>query len=106
MAVSKPKKAKKERSGGLFSVLVRLAVAGFCCYLLVCLVSNEVDIMIKNQQISTLEQQIAQQQAETVEMQRLMESSADINQYYEKVAREKLGYSFPDERIFVDITGK
>ncbi len=99
------RKDREHASGGLLSVLLRLAVLAFCGYLLVCLVANEVDIMVKNQQIATLEQQIAQQQAETTELQRLMGSSDDINEYYEKIAREKLGYSFPDEQIFVDMTG-
>lgn len=95
----------EKRSGGPFSVLVRLGVVALCGYLLVCLVTNEVDIMVKKQQIAALQQQIAQQQAQSTELQRLLGSSDDINDYYEKIAREKLGYSFPDEQIFVDITG-
>lgn len=87
-------------------MLARLAVLGLCGYLLFSLVSNEVDILVKNQQIASLKQQIASQQAQTTELQRLLDSSDDINQYYEKIAREKLGYSFPDEQIFVDITGQ
>ena len=86
-------------------MIVRLGVVALCGYLLVCLVTNEVDIMVKKQQIAALQQQIAQQQAQSTELQRLLESSDDINDYYEKIAREKLGYSFPDEQIFVDITG-
>lgn len=97
---------KEKASGGLFSVLLRLGVVAFCLYLLGCLISNEVDIMVKNQQIATLQQQIEQQQAESTELQRLMESSDNINEYYEKIAREKLGYAYPDEQIFVDITGQ
>lgn len=97
---------KKKSSGGLFSVLVRLGVIALCLYLVVCLVANEVDIMVKNQQIASLQQQISQQQAVTTELQRLLDSSDDINEYYEKIAREKLGYSYPDEQIFVDITGQ
>ena len=49
---------------------------------------------------------MAQQQSETLELQRLLESGSDIGEYYEKVAREKLGYSYPDEQIFVDINGQ
>lgn len=99
-------KKKKPTAGGLFGVLARLLVLVFCGYLLVCLVSNELDIMIKNRQIASLEEQIAQQQAESTELQRLLESGDDISEYYEKIAREKLGYSYPDEQIFVDITGQ
>ena len=97
---------KKKAAGGLFGVLIRLLVIALCGYLVISLVSNEMDIMIKNQQIASLKQQVAQQQAETLELQRLLESGSDIGEYYEKIAREKLGYSYPDEQIFVDINGQ
>ena len=97
---------KKKAAGGLFSVLIRLLVIALCGYLVVSLVTNEMDIMIKNQQIASLKQQVLQQQAETLELQRLLESGSDIGEYFEKIAREKLGYSYPDEQIFVDINGQ
>ncbi len=106
MEYTRPEKKKKATAGGLFGVISRLLILVFCGYLLVSLVSNELDIMIKNQQVASLEQQIAQQQAASLELQRLLESGDDIGDYYEKIAREKLGYSFPDEQIFVDINGQ
>ncbi len=106
MQYERPEKKKKAMAGGLFGVLLRLLIIVFCGYLLVSLVTNEMDIMIKNQQIASLRQQVAQQQAESLELQRLLESGDDISEYYEKIAREKLGYSFPDEQIFVDINGQ
>ena len=106
MEYVRTRKKKKATAGGLFRVLVRLLVIAFCGYMLVSLVSNEVDIMIKNREIASLEEKLAQQQAATLELQRLMESSDDISEYYEKIAREKLGYSYPDEQIFVDISGQ
>ena len=106
MQYTKAEKKKKPAAGGLFGVLLRLLIIAFCGYLLITLVTNEMDIMIKNQQIASLKQQVAQQQSETLELQRLLESRSDIGEYYEKVAREKLGYSYPDEQIFVDINGQ
>ena len=106
MQYVRAEKKKNAAAGGLFGVLLRLLVIGLCGYLVVSLVSNEMDIMIKNQQIASLKQQVAQQQAETLELQRLLESGSDIGEYYEKIAREKLGYSYPDEQIFVDINGQ
>ena len=95
---------KKGRSS-LPQVIMRLAVAALCIYLLIGLISNEVDIAVKNRRIATLEQQIAQQQSDTVELRRLLGSGADIDAYYEKIAREKLGFAYPDEKVFVDISG-
>ncbi len=96
----------RKASGGFVTVVLRLAVVALCGYLLVSLVSNQVDIMVKNQQIAGLQQQLAQQQAATTELERLLGSNDDIGEYYEKIAREKLGYSYPDEQIFMDITGQ
>ncbi len=106
MQYERTRKKKKAVAGGLLGVLGRLAVVAFCGYLVVSLVSNELDIMISNRQIASLEEELAQQQAATLELQRLIESGDDISEYYEKIAREKLGYSYPDEQIFVDISGQ
>ncbi len=100
------KRPARKASGGFVSALLRLVTAAFCCYLLVSLVTNQVDIMVKNQQIASLQQQIEQQRAQTTELERLLGSNDDIGEYYEKIAREKLGYAYPDEQIFMDITGQ
>ena len=95
----------RKAHGTLPQVILRLVVTALCVYLLVGLISNEVDIAVKNRRVATLEQQIAQQQSDTVELRRLLGSGADIDAYYEKIAREKLGYAYPDEKVFVDISG-
>ena len=32
-------------------------------------------------------------------------SREDDSEYIERVAREKLGYAYPDERVYIDISG-
>ena len=51
-----------------------------------------------------LNEQIAQQQTENQEMQRIL--SGDADQITEWVARDSYNYAAPNERIFVDVTGK
>ena len=58
----------------------------------------------KRAELETLNEQIAQQQTENQEMQRIL--SGDADQITEWVARDSYNYAAPNERIFVDVTGK
>ena len=50
-----------------------------------------------------LQAKVEQQTNENKELQQLLDSGMD-RAYIEKIAREKLGYVSPRERVFVDIT--
>lgn len=67
-------------------------------------ISNQVTISSKRAELETLNEQIAQQQTENQEMQRIL--SGDADQITEWVARDSYNYAAPNERIFVDVTGK
>ena len=81
----------------LFFVLMRLSM-------LAAYISNQVTISSKRAELETLNEQIAQQQTENQEMQRIL--SGDADQITEWVARDSYNYAAPNERIFVDVTGK
>ena len=66
-------------------------------------VSNQVTISSKQTELDALNEQIAQQQAENEEMQRIL--SGDPDEITEWVARDSYGYAAPNERIFADISG-
>ena len=74
-------------------------------YLAGALITTQVEIVAKRQQLENITQQVNAQTAENMELQRTLESD-DENAYIERVAREKLGYALPDERVFVDMSGK
>ena len=57
----------------------------------------------KRAELETLNEQIAQQQTENQEMQRIL--SGDADQITEWGARDSYNYAAPNERIFVDVTG-
>ena len=59
---------------------------------------------LSDAELDTLNEQIAQQQTENQEMQRIL--SGDADQITEWVARDSYNYAAPNERIFVDVTGK
>ncbi len=90
---------------GLSHLLLRVGVALIGAYLVVGMVFNQVEIASKRQQLETVQQQLAAQQAQNDEISRVLESGSD-EEIIERVARDKMGYAKPNERVFVDVTGK
>ena len=84
--------------------LVRLFFVLMLLSMLAAYISNQVTISSKRAELETLNEQIAQQQTENQEMQRILGGDAD--QITEWVARDSYNYAAPNERIFVDVTGK
>ena len=80
----------------LFFVLMLLSM-------LAAYISNQVTISSKRAELETLNEQVAQQQTENQELQRVL--SGDADQITEWVARDSYNYAAPNERIFVDVTG-
>ena len=84
--------------------LIRLFFVLMLLSMLAAYISNQVTISSKRAELETLNEQIAQQQTENQEMQRIL--SGDADQITEWVARDSYNYAAPNERIFVDVTGK
>lgn len=100
------KQAKsKRKKGSAYRLLLRLAVAAAAVYLVVTFVSGQMQVAQKQRELAELDAMVERQAEQNAELERLMESG-DEDAYVERVAREKLGYARPDERVFVDISGK
>ena len=99
------KKVSKKSKKSYYALFLKGGVALLCIYLVVALVMSQVEIMIKRQQIDSLDSAITRQVAENQELQRLL-TSGDEDEYIERIARDKYGYAGPQERIFIDIQGK
>ncbi len=80
----------------LFFVLLLLSM-------LAAYVSNQVTSSSKQAELDALNEQIAQQQAENEELERIL--SGDPDEIVEWIARDSYGYAAPNERIIVDISG-
>lgn len=74
-------------------------------YLVAGLVFNQVDIAAKQKELQDLENQLEQQRQQNDELERVLESGSDA-EIIERVARDKLGYAKPNERVFIDVTGQ
>ena len=95
---TKPKMSMKKL---LFRVTTVVAAA----YLVVSFVGGQFQVAAKRGELQELDAQLEKQVATNKELVRMMESGDD-EAYVERVAREKLGYARPQERVFVDLTGE
>ena len=95
---------KKSGKRAFGKTLIRLFFVLMLLSMLAAYISNQVTISSKRAELETLNEQIAQQQTENQEMQRIL--SGDADQITEWVARDSYNYAAPNERIFVDVTGK
>ena len=96
MAQTKRKKKK------LSNIAVKLAAVLASAYLVVSFVSGQLQVAAKRHEYEQLTQKLEAQKLQNQELQQLMDSG-DEDAYIERVAREKLGYARPNERVFVDI---
>lgn len=86
------------------SVLFKVFMACFVCYAVYTLVTLGIAIMNKETAIRELQEQIEMQKIENDELKDMVENGVSQD-YIEKIAREKLGLAYPNERIFVDSEG-
>ncbi len=67
-------------------------------------VSDLMMIAAKKQELSGVQAQLDQQKASNAELQRILDS--DDAAIQERVARDTYDYAAPNERVFVDMSGK
>ena len=96
--------AGRKKQIGFSKLALFVGLAALCVYLVITLVSAQVEIVAKRRELDGLSKQINTQNAQISELQRTIETD-DENSYYERLAREKLNYARPDERVFVDMSG-
>ena len=93
---------KKEKAKN--HIFLRLAVVAFGVYTIATLVTQQIEIRVQKAYLENIQQQCEAQEMENLEVERLL-SQGDDESYVEKVARDKLDYAYPDEKVFVDASG-
>ena len=88
----------------IFNVKVILALVLFA-YLSVSLITAQFDLVNKRQQLDILQQQKARVQLEVDDVRNTLEYESE-EEYIERIARQRLGYANPDEKLFKDIQGE
>ena len=98
-------KKRQKRAPLLPRFFLRAGLVLIGGYLVAGLVFNQVDIAAKQKELQDLENQLEQQRQQNDELERVLESGSDQD-IIERVARDKLGYAKPNERVFIDVTGQ
>ena len=91
---------RKRRSSLVFYVV---AIA-FVVYAGITLVNLQTFIQTKSNEIGDLQKRIEAQQQKNTELQNNLNKDTDTS-YVEKIAREKLGLAYPNERVFYNVDG-
>ena len=92
----------KPKSG--FSWLLRGAFLLLLISMLTAYISNQVTISSKRQELAAVQAQLEQQNQANEELARVLEG--DDDEINERIARDVYGYAAPNERVFVDMSGK
>ena len=80
------------------SVVFLLAIA----YLTISLISAQFDLMTKKQELASIQTQKDRLELEVADTRSLLEEGQD-EVYIERIARERLGYANPGEKVYIDI---
>ena len=100
----KKKKNNKAKTGFAMRLL-KIVTAAFAVLLVVSFINGRMQVSRMERELQEVNRQVEQQREANEELRRIMRTG-DEDAYVERVAREKLGYARPGERVFVDITGK
>ena len=95
----KPKKQKKQKS-----ILLRVFILFVCGYFAVTLGSLWSKLNDSIKELENLKAQLERQENEVEELRAILNADTDTP-LIEKAARERLGYIYSDEQVFVDISG-
>lgn len=97
---AKKKQNKKLRKYSFFLLIGLLVAVG---YGVVNFINNQMEIKAKKAQIAQLQSQVEAQAEENAEIRNVLDGG-NQDEYIEKVAREKLGYVKPGEKVYYNVT--
>lgn len=87
------------------SILLRLAILGVCVYMIATLSSLWNTLNESREQLETLNSRYETETNDINELKAMLADGSEAK-IIEKAARERLGYVYPDEQVFIDISGK
>lgn len=86
------------------NLLFRLSTLLFTLYVVFSLVQIQGEIQESRELLAQLEQQNEEQRIANKELERIL-SDGTQEEYIERIAREKLGFAYPEEQVLIDISG-
>lgn len=86
------------------SILLRVLLLGFAIYISVTLIDLQVDLIKSKNELEEREAYLKETTVRVEELTRLLEEG-DEKALIEKAARDRLGYVYPNEQVFIDPSG-
>lgn len=96
--------AQKVKKKGRKNFIMRLCVFAFVAYAAVLLIDMQVTLSTRKQELEALRVGVENQRLVNKELERQLAAGVD-DAYIEREARAKLDYVYPEERVFIDISG-
>ena len=93
-------KTKKRPKTSFFLVLAGILIAGS---LIISIIGTRIEIRERKQVLKETEQKLEEKENQNERLQAILKAE-DKRNYIEQVARDKLGYVMPGEKVFYDIT--
>ncbi|MBQ1334889.1 MAG: septum formation initiator family protein [Clostridia bacterium] len=90
------------RTNGRRRVLLIIILIAFFVYIIYEMATLSSMIEKKTRDLETLRTQVEEQRIVNEQLERTLEQPIDA-EYVERVAREKLGLAYPNERVFVNV---
>ncbi len=86
------------------SILLRLLIVVFCAYMFISLGTLFKELSESREALAQVQTEIDETSSRIDEDKNLLENSTE-EELIERAARERLGYVYPNEQVFVDISG-
>ena len=93
---TKPKKRK--------SVLLRLILLLFSVYIVVSLGNLQIELINSRKELESLTAEQTEKSIKVNELVTLLDNGTEAD-FIEKAARERLGYVYADEQVYIDLSG-
>ncbi len=87
------------------SILLRVLLLVFSVYIIISLTNLQMQLIERKRELKSGEALLAAKELKTEELLRLLDNGTEA-ELIEKAARERLGYVYPNEQVFVDLSGQ
>ena len=81
--------------------ILRVAFLAFTVYVVVSFTVKQMDIAKRKEELASVQNELKEQEYINSEITDIL-NSGENTEYIMRIAREKLGFAFPDEEVFVD----
>lgn len=86
------------------SILLRIVLLLFCVYMLISLGTVQVDLVSSRKNLAELSKKRDELAIKVAELKSLLDNGTESD-FIERAARDKLGYVYSDEQVYVDLAG-